>query len=79
MGGKFGGKGGKGFLFFGGGVIGFGVIVVIVVVVWFFIGFYIIGEVECGVVLCFGKYDCIVDLGLNWCLCFIDEVILVNV
>ncbi|HGF7371836.1 TPA: FtsH protease activity modulator HflK [Vibrio cholerae] len=79
LGGKFGGKGGKGPSFSGGGAIGFGVIAAIAVAVWFFTGFYTIGEAERGVVLRLGKYDSIVDPGLNWRPRFIDEVTPVNV
>ncbi|EOX3448084.1 FtsH protease activity modulator HflK [Vibrio paracholerae] len=79
LGGKFGGKGGKGPSFSGGGAIGFGVIAAIAVAVWFFTGFYTIGEAERGVVLRLGKYDRIVDPGLNWRPRFIDEVTSVNV
>ncbi|EGR2797889.1 FtsH protease activity modulator HflK [Vibrio navarrensis] len=79
LGGKFGNKGGKGPSLGGGGAIGFGVIAVIAVAVWFFAGFYTIGEAERGVVLRLGKYDRIVDPGLNWRPRFIDEVTPVNV
>ncbi len=79
LGGKFGGKGGKGPSFSGGGAMGFGVIAAIAVAVWFFTGFYTIGEAERGVVLRLGKYDRIVDPGLNWRPRFIDEVTPVNV
>lgn len=79
LGGKFGNKGGKGPSLGGGGAIGFGVIAVIAVAVWFFAGFYTIGEAERGVVLRLGKYDRIVDPGLNWRARFIDEVTPVNV
>lgn len=79
-GGKFGKKGGgKGPSFSGGGAIGFGVIAAIAVAIWFFAGFYTIGEAERGVVLRLGKYDRIVDPGLNWRPRFIDEVTPVNV
>lgn len=79
LGGKFGNKGGKGPSLAGGGAIGFGVIAAIAAVVWFFTGFYTIGEAERGVVLRLGKYDRIVDPGLNWRPRFIDEVTPVNV
>ncbi|ENM5835357.1 FtsH protease activity modulator HflK [Vibrio metoecus] len=79
LGGKFGGKGGKGPSLTGGGAIGFGVIAAIAAAVWFFTGFYTIGEAERGVVLRLGKYDRIVDPGLNWRPRFIDEVTPVNV
>ncbi|EPF9621047.1 FtsH protease activity modulator HflK [Vibrio vulnificus] len=76
LGGKFGNKGGRGPSIGGGGAIGFGVIAVLV---WVFAGFYTIGEAERGVVLRLGKYDRIVDPGLNWRPRFIDEVTPVNV
>jgi len=79
LGGKFGKKGGNGPSFFGGSAIGFGVIAVIAVAVWFFSGFYTIGEAERGVVLRLGKYDRIVDPGLNWRPRFIDDVTAVDV
>ncbi|MCG3727181.1 FtsH protease activity modulator HflK [Vibrio cincinnatiensis] len=81
LGGKFGkkGQGGKGPSFTGGGAMGLGVIAAIAVAVWFFSGFYTIGEAERGVVLRLGKYDRIVDPGLNWRPRFIDEVTPVNV
>ncbi|MCG9598898.1 FtsH protease activity modulator HflK [Vibrio sp. Isolate25] len=81
LGGKFGGgKGGKGSsIGGGGGALGFGVIAVIAIAIWFFAGFYTIGEAERGVVLRLGKYDRIVDPGLNWRPRFIDEVTPVNV
>ncbi|MGL4191440.1 FtsH protease activity modulator HflK [Vibrio misgurnus] len=79
LGGKFGGKGGKGPSLAGGSAIGFGVIAAISVAIWFFTGFYTIGEAERGVVSRLGKYDRIVDPGLNWRPRFIDEVTPVNV
>jgi membrane protease subunit HflK len=79
LGGKFGKKGGSGPSFSGGSAIGFGVIAVIAVAVWFFSGFYTIGEAERGVVLRLGKYDRVVEPGLNWRPRFIDEVTAVNV
>ncbi|MCG3730951.1 FtsH protease activity modulator HflK [Vibrio cincinnatiensis] len=81
LGGKFGNKGGsgKGPSFTGGGAIGLGIIAVIAIAIWFFAGFYTIGEAERGVVLRLGKYDRIVDPGLNWRPRFIDEVTPVNV
>ncbi|MFH4460924.1 FtsH protease activity modulator HflK [Vibrio alginolyticus] len=81
LGGKFGKKGGDGSPIGGGGgsAIGFGVIALIAVAVWFFAGFYTIGEAERGVVLRLGKYDRIVDPGLNWRPRFIDEYEAVNV
>jgi membrane protease subunit HflK len=81
LGGKFGKKGGGGGSPIGGGgsAIGLGVIAVIAIAVWFFAGFYTIGEAERGVVLRLGKYDRIVDPGLNWRPRFIDEYEAVNV
>jgi modulator of FtsH protease HflK len=79
LGGKFGKKGGSGPSFPGGSAIGFGVIAAIAVAVWVFSGFYTIGEAERGVVLRLGKYDRIVDPGLNWRPRFIDDVTAVNV
>ncbi|RQW61145.1 FtsH protease activity modulator HflK [Vibrio viridaestus] len=79
LGGKFGKKGGKGPSFSGGSTIGFGVIAVIAIAIWFFSGFYTIGEAERGVVLRLGKYDRIVEPGLNWRPRFIDDVSAVNV
>ncbi|AXB32619.1 FtsH protease activity modulator HflK [Vibrio campbellii] len=81
LGGKFGKKGGGGGSPIGGGgsAMGFGVIAVIAIAVWFFAGFYTIGEAERGVVLRLGKYDRIVDPGLNWRPRFIDEYEAVNV
>ncbi|MGC9423623.1 MULTISPECIES: FtsH protease activity modulator HflK [Vibrio] len=81
LGGKFGKKGGtgKGPSFTGGGAIGLGIIAVIAIAIWFFSGFYTIGEAERGVVLRLGKYDRMVDPGLNWRPRFIDEVTPVNV
>lgn len=80
LGGKFGKRGGgKGPSFSGGGAIGFGVVAVIAIAIWFFAGFYTIGEAERGVVLRLGKYDRVVEPGLNWRPRFIDEVTPVNV
>ncbi|MFA0088792.1 FtsH protease activity modulator HflK [Vibrio sp. 10N.261.51.F12] len=80
IGGKFGKKGGGGPSIGGGGsAIGFGVIALIAVVIWFSSGFYTIGEAERGVVLRLGKYDRMVDPGLNWRPRFIDEYQAVNV
>ncbi|PFG55093.1 protease FtsH subunit HflK [Vibrio sp. ES.051] len=81
LGGKFGKKGGGGSPIGGGGgsAIGFGVIALIAVAVWVFAGFYTIGEAERGVVLRLGKYDRLVDPGLNWRPRFIDEYEAVNV
>ncbi|EGR1588820.1 FtsH protease activity modulator HflK [Vibrio parahaemolyticus] len=80
LGGKFGKKGGGGSsIGGGGGAIGFGIIAIIAIAVWIFAGFYTIGEAERGVVLRLGKYDRIVDPGLNWRPRFIDEYEAVNV
>ena len=79
FGGKFGGKGGKGPSIGSGGAIGFGIIAAIAFGIWVFSGFYTIGEAERGVVLRLGKYDHVVDPGLNWRPRFIDEVTAVNV
>ncbi|HCG8601606.1 TPA: FtsH protease activity modulator HflK [Vibrio parahaemolyticus] len=80
LGGKFGKKGGGGSsIGGGGGAIGFGVIAIIAIAVWIFAGFYTIGEAERGVVLRLGKFDRIVDPGLNWRPRFIDEYEAVNV
>ncbi len=80
IGGRFGKKGGGGPSIGGGGsAIGFGVIALIAVAIWFFSGFYTIGEAERGVVLRLGKYDRIVEPGLNWRPRFIDEYQSVNV
>ncbi len=79
LGGKFGKKGGGSSSNGGGGVIGFGIIAVLAIAVWVFSGFYTIGEAERGVVLRLGKYDRVVDPGLNWRPRFVDEVTAVNV
>ncbi|TKF22770.1 FtsH protease activity modulator HflK [Vibrio genomosp. F6] len=79
LGGKFGKKGGNGPSIGGGGAIGLGLIAVVAIAVWVFSGFYTIGEAERGVVLRLGKYDRIVDPGLNWRPRFIDEYEAVNV
>ncbi|MBB1312302.1 MULTISPECIES: FtsH protease activity modulator HflK [Aliivibrio] len=85
--GKFGGgnkggnnKGGSGLPSFGnGGAIGLGLIAVVAIAIWIFSGFYTIGESERGVVLRLGKYDRMVDPGLNWKPTFIDQVTAVNI
>ncbi|MFV0575499.1 MAG: FtsH protease activity modulator HflK [Vibrio sp.] len=83
LGGKFGKKGKGpslgGGSFGGGSAIGFGAIAIIAVLIWVFSGFYTIGEAERGVVLRLGKYEKMVDPGLNWRPRFIDEVTPVNV
>lgn len=78
LGGKFGG-GGNGSSSANGGFLGFGVVALIAIVIWVFAGFYTIGEAERGVVLRLGKYDRVVDPGLNWRPYFIDDVEPVNV
>lgn len=50
-----------------------------VVVIWAGSGFYTIKEAERGVVLRFGKFDHLVQPGLNWKPTFIDTVTAVNV
>ncbi|MDV7105685.1 FtsH protease activity modulator HflK [Vibrio sp. TH_r3] len=80
LGGKFGKKGGMPSIGGGsGGAIGFGLIAVVAIAIWVFSGFYTIGEAERGVVLRLGKYDHVVEPGLNWRPRFIDEVTPVNV
>lgn len=49
------------------------------VVIWASSGFYTIKEAERGVVLRFGKFDHLVQPGLNWQPSFIDTVTAVNV
>ncbi|GEA62629.1 FtsH protease activity modulator HflK [Vibrio comitans] len=78
LGGKFGKRGG-GSSSGGGGAVGFGLIAVVAIVIWVASGFYTVGEAERGVVLRLGKYDRIVDPGLNWRPRFVDEVTTVNV
>ncbi|MEA9393096.1 FtsH protease activity modulator HflK [Acerihabitans sp. TG2] len=50
-----------------------------VVIVWAGSGFYTIKEAERGVVTRFGKFDRLVQPGLNWKPTFVDHVIPVNV
>lgn len=50
-----------------------------IVIIWAGSGFYTIKEAERGVVLRFGKFDHLVQPGLNWKPTFIDSVIAVNV
>ncbi|KEY91436.1 protein HflK [Candidatus Photodesmus blepharus] len=76
LGGKFGGKGPS---IGSSGLFGLGVIIVAILAIWFFSGFYTVGEAERGVVLRLGKYDRIVDPGLNWHPRFIDTYEAVNV
>lgn len=54
-------------------------IIIVIVVVWLISGLYTIKEAERGVVLRFGKYDHLVQPGLNWKPTFIDYVVPVNV
>ena len=70
----------------GGGVKGpghngryIGLAVLALVVIWAGSGFYTIKEAERGVVTRFGKFDRLVQPGLNWKPTFIDHVIAVNV
>ncbi|MGL9769599.1 MAG: FtsH protease activity modulator HflK [Sodalis sp. (in: enterobacteria)] len=50
-----------------------------IVVIWVSSGFYTIKEAERGVVLRFGKFDHLVQPGLNWKPTFIDTLTAVNV
>ncbi|NDL61441.1 FtsH protease activity modulator HflK [Acerihabitans arboris] len=50
-----------------------------VVIIWAGSGFYTIKEAERGVVTRFGKFDRLVQPGLNWKPTFIDQVVAVNV
>lgn len=50
--------------FFGGG---FGLIVGLIVVVWLVFGFYIVDVLQWGIVLQFGSYKELIELGLCWC------------
>ncbi|CUX96133.1 Modulator of FtsH protease HflK [Candidatus Gullanella endobia] len=54
-------------------------VVSIIVIIWASSGFYTLKEAECGVVLRFGKFDHLVQSGLNWKPTFIDTVIAINV
>lgn len=56
-----------------------GIVAVAAVVVWAASGFYTIKEAERGVVTRFGKFDHLVEPGLNWKPTFIDQVRAVNV
>lgn len=56
-----------------------GLVVTAIVVIWTSSGFYTIKEAERGVVLRFGKFDHLVQPGLNWKPTFIDTVIAVDV
>ncbi|UVK77217.1 MAG: regulator of FtsH protease [Sodalis sp. Fse] len=53
--------------------------VAVIVIIWAGSGFYTIKEAERGVVLRFGKFNHLVQPGLNWKPTFIDTVIAVNV
>lgn len=79
LGGKLGKNGGMPSVGGSGGAIGFGLIAIVAIAIWVFSGFYTIGEAERGVVLRLGKYDRMVDPGLNWRPRFVDEVTPVNV
>ncbi len=61
----------------GGKIVG--IVAAIVVIGWAASGFYTIKEAERGVVTRFGKFDHLVEPGLNWKPTFIDEVRAVNV
>ncbi|MBK4715983.1 MULTISPECIES: FtsH protease activity modulator HflK [Tenebrionibacter/Tenebrionicola group] len=61
----------------GGKVIG--LVAAIAVIGWAASGFYTIKEAERGVVTRFGKFDHLVEPGLNWKPTFIDDVRAVNV
>lgn len=56
-----------------------GLIIVIVLVIWFVVGLYWVEQVEEVVVLCFGKYYDIVNVGLYWNFWGIDIVYKVDV
>ncbi|HEY0210672.1 FtsH protease activity modulator HflK [Acerihabitans sp.] len=56
-----------------------GLAVLAVVIIWAGSGFYTIKEAERGVVTRFGKFDRLVQPGLNWKPTFIDQVVAVNV
>ncbi|MFP3014210.1 MAG: FtsH protease activity modulator HflK [Arsenophonus sp.] len=53
--------------------------VVVIVFVWIASGFYTIKESDRGIVFRFGKYNHIVEPGLNWKLNFIEKTIPVNI
>ncbi len=55
------------------------IVAVAAVVVWAASGFYTIKEAERGVVTRFGKFDHLVEPGLNWKPTFVDQVRAVNV
>lgn len=77
LGGLFGGSG-KGPQLAAPG-IGLGVAAALGAVIWAASGFYTVGEAERGVVLRFGKYNRVVQPGLNWKPTFVDDVIRVDV
>ncbi|MDC9605218.1 FtsH protease activity modulator HflK [Xenorhabdus griffiniae] len=80
LGGFGGNKGGNGSgqnPKFGGRLIGLAVAAAIAV--WVVSGFYTIKETERGVVTRFGKFNHVVQPGLNWKMTFIDHVRAVNV
>ncbi|MBC8949024.1 MULTISPECIES: FtsH protease activity modulator HflK [Xenorhabdus] len=80
LGGLGGNKGGNGSgqnPKFGGRLIGLAVAAAIAV--WVVSGFYTIKETERGVVTRFGKFNHVVQPGLNWKMTFIDHVRAVNV
>ncbi|WP_410012154.1 FtsH protease activity modulator HflK [Sodalis sp. C49] len=86
LGKKLGGFGGKKSPDSTGGVSGparggryVGLAVLAVVIIWAGSGFYTIKEAERGVVTRFGKFDRLVQPGLNWKPTFIDQVVAVNV
>ncbi|MGP1947158.1 MAG: FtsH protease activity modulator HflK [Arsenophonus sp. NC-PG7-MAG3] len=54
-------------------------IIAIIIIIWAASGFYTIKESDRGVVFRFGKYNNIVEPGLNWKPNFIEKVIPVNV
>ena len=61
----------------GGRVVG--IVAAAAVIIWAASGFYTIKEAERGVVTRFGKFDHLVEPGLNWKPTFVDDVIAVNV
>ncbi|CAM3874848.1 FtsH protease activity modulator HflK [Xenorhabdus thuongxuanensis] len=77
LGGKKGGNGSEQNPKFGGRLIGLAAAAAIAV--WVVSGFYTIKETERGVVTRFGKFNHVVQPGLNWKMTFIDHVRAVNV
>ena len=61
----------------GGRIVG--IVVAAAVIIWAATGFYTIKEAERGVVTRFGKFNHLVEPGLNWKPTFIDNVTAVNV